>query len=371
MTPSPLQLKIAFAAISGMNLTLGRELLRLTGSEAEFFAMSETRLRYLTQSRARIYSADYRAQVLRRAADEEIFVGSNAVRPVYFTDDDYPRRLLECEDAPLMLYAAGGLDLNACHTVGIVGTRHATPYGRDWTERLVADLHERVGNTVIVSGLAYGIDIAAHRAALRAGAPTVAVMATGMQTIYPADHRADARDIVRSGGMLLTEYGHSEPIHKGNFVARNRIVAGLCDCVVVAESAEKGGALITANLAAGYNRDVFALPGRIADTYSAGCNALIAANVAALVSGADDIARAMGWPLTADTAADAAPCLPIELNPDEALIVDFLEQTDDASLAQLTAATGFAVSKLMSLLIDMEFRSLVLSMPGGRYRISR
>lgn len=370
MNPSTLQLRIAFASIGGMNLTLGRELLRLAGSEAEFFAMSETRLRYLTQSRAKIYSADYRNQALERAAAEELFIESNGVKPIYFTDDAYPRRLLECEDAPLMIYALGNLDLNDCRMVGIVGTRHATAYGKEFVDRLIGDLAATVEGVVIVSGLAYGIDIAAHRAALRENLPTLGVMATGLQTIYPADHRGDASRIVRSGGMLLTEYGHGEPIHKGNFIARNRIVAGMCDCLIVVESAEKGGALITAKLAAGYNRDVFALPGRITDTYSAGCNRLIGANVASLIHSAADVANAMGWQMKAVDNSAVAPQLPIELNPEEARIVDYLSQHDDASLNELTSATGFAVSKLMSMLIDMEFRGLTLSLPGGKYRLT-
>ncbi len=368
--PTPkLQYQIAFASIRGMNLTLGRELLRMVGCEREFFGLSETRLRYLTQSKARIYSDDYRARVFAEAVDEAIFIEANNLKPIYFTDPGYPRRLLECEDAPLMIYGCGNLDLNDCRMVGIVGTRHATPYGIDFTRRLVDELAEKVGNVVIVSGLAYGIDIAAHRAALRAQIPTVAVMATGLNTIYPAEHRADAMEIATHGGLLLTEYGHRTPVHKGNFVARNRIVAGLCDCIVVVESAEKGGALITANLGVGYNRDVFALPGRVGDTYSAGCNRLIAGSMAMLIRNAEDLCRAMRWPMR-PARDEEAPGLPLELNSDESQIVNFLEQNPDVSLAQLTAATGFGVGKLMSILIDLEFRGLVVALPGGRYQLN-
>lgn len=368
MTGAELLHKIAFSSIRGMNLTLARELLRLAGSEKEFFDMPESRLRYLTQSKARIYSADYRARALEEAAAEISFLESNKISALYFTDPRYPRRLLECEDAPAVIYTCGSLDLNELRMVGIVGTRHATPYGIEFTRRLVADLAEKVGNVAIVSGLAYGIDIAAHRAALAAGVPTIGVMATGLNNIYPADHRADARRIVSDGGLLITEYGHRTPVHKGNFVARNRIIAGLCDCIVIAESAEKGGALITANLAAGYNRDVFALPGRVSDPYSAGCNRLIANSAATLIRNVDDLCRNQGWPLNAPDEIPDSPQLPIELNSDEAQIVDFLTMNPDAGLQQLTAATGFTVSKLMSLLIDMEFRGLVLALPGGRYQ---
>lgn len=366
MNSSPEHYRLAMSFMRGMNLTVAREIIRLVGSEKEFFTASETRLRYITQSRSRIYSNDFRARALAMADAEEEFMARYGVRALHFSDPEYPARLLQCDDAPTVIYTIGELNLNECRTVGIVGTRHATHYGLDFTRRLIEELKERVNNVAIISGLAYGIDIAAHRAALRAGVPTVAVMATGLNSVYPADHRNDAQQMVAEGGLLVTEYGHNEPIHKGNFVARNRVVAGLCDCLVVAESADRGGALITANIAAGYHRDVMALPGRISDEYSAGCNRLIAGNLATLIRNAEDLCREMRW-ATDSSAAGQSPQLPIELNPDEATIVNFLERNDDASLPQLTAATGFSVSKLMSLLIDMEFRGLVMALPGGRY----
>ena len=362
--------RLAFASVRGMNVTLGRELLRICGSEREFFELSETRLRDLTQSAdAPIYAKTYRDAKLRAAETELLFVRSRSVAIRYFTDPDFPQRLLNCEDAPVLLYGSGDADLNRGHMIGIVGTRHATAYGIDFTRQLVGDLARQIETPVIISGLAYGIDIAAHRAALAAGIPTVAVMATGISTIYPADHRSAAVDIVRNGGMLLTEYTSKDYVHKGNFVARNRIVAGLSDCLVVSESASKGGALITANLAAGYNRDVFALPGRVADRYSAGCNRLIASSMAQLVTSANDVINAMGWSRLADPDAINHLALPLPLNPDEDLIVKFLEQNEDATLSQLTAASGLSVAKLMSMLIDMEFRGLLLSLPGARYRL--
>lgn len=365
---SRLHYQIAFASIRGMNLTLGRELLRMVGSEREFFALSETRLRYLTQSKARIYSDEYRARVLDESENEVNFIEANNIRPIYFTDNDYPHRLLECEDAPLMLYTCGTLNLNEHRMVAIVGTRHATPYGLDFTRKFVAELAEKVGNVAVVSGLAYGVDIAAHRAALAAGIPTIGVMATSLNSVYPTDHRNDAARIVSEGGLLVSEYGHATAINKGNFVARNRIIAGLSDCVVVVESAEKGGALITANLAMGYNRDVYALPGRVGDPYSAGCNRLIASSTAQLIRDIEDLCSAQNWPMRPTPAASDAPQLPIELNFDETQIVEYLGQNANATLAQLTAATGFSVSRLMSILIDMEFRGLVLALPGGRYQ---
>lgn len=351
-----------------MNVALGRELLRLCGTEEQFFKMSETELRNLTHSSAQIYTPEYRKQTLAKAEAEALFVRAHSVGTLYFTDAEYPQRLLECDDAPLMIYSSGKTDLNRCQAIGIVGTRHATPYGTDFTRRLVKELAAKLDNPVIISGLAYGIDIAAHRAALEAGIPTVAVMATGISSIYPAEHRASAVDIVRSGGMLLTEYSSGARIHRANFLERNRIVAGMSDCLIVSESAIKGGALVTARLASEYNRDVYALPGRIGDTYSAGCNRIISVGMARLLTGADDLIASMGW--TAKTAPDEPTqmSLPMALNPDEEKIVKYLETKDDASLAQLTSATGFPIARLMSMLIDMEFRGLILSLPGAKYR---
>jgi DNA processing protein len=216
--------------------------------------------------------------------------------------------------------------------------------------------------------LAYGIDIAAHTASLRHKVPTVAVLAHGLNTIYPASHRNVAADIARGGGMLVTDYRSIDAIHKGNFVARNRIVASLCDCLVVAESADKGGALITAGIADSYGRDVMALPGRTSDKYSAGCNRLISNNVAALVESADDIIKAMRW--TPKVEEGFQTTLSMELTAEEQAVVDYLSQHDEAQINQLCVALNSSVSKLMALLIEMEFKGLILTYPGGRYRLA-
>lgn len=366
MNSDELLYRLAFAGIRGNTLCLARELLRLCGSEQQFFDMPETQLRYLTQSRSAIYSREYRDKKLEAARQELRFIEAHNVRPLYFTDAEYPQRLTECDDAPVLLHTLGHTDLNNSRIISIVGTRHATIYGIDFTRKLVEEIAEKVENPVIASGLAYGIDIEAHRAAMRVGIPTVAVMATGITSIYPADHRSTAADMLKKGGMLLTEYTSQESIHKGNFVARNRIVAGMSDCLVVSESAEKGGALITAKLAFDYNREVFALPGRLSDRYSAGCNRLIASDMAQLTLGADSICKAMNWTIKPST--EHQPQLPMPMNSDEELIVKYLTDNQDARLEAITAATGFPVSKLMSMLIDMEFRGLVSALPGARYR---
>ena len=368
MDRQQLAYRIAFASVRGMNRTLAADLLARLGSEQAFFEESESRLRYISQSRSRIYAADYRLSLLEKARSEVDFIERNSIRTLYYTDAAYPATLTQCDDAPLMMYGLGDTDLNDCRMIGVVGTRHATPYGLDFTARLIEELAAMTPGLVVASGLAYGIDVAAHRAALRCGVPTVAVLAHGLNTIYPADHRSVAVEMIRKGGMLLSDYRSDEPVHKGNFVARNRIVAGMSHCLVVVESAERGGALITAGLAADYGRDVFAVPGRVSDTYSAGCNRLIGANAATLVRSASDVCMAMGWPIHSDSDPTDSAALPLPLNADEEAIVKFLHSSEDSMLAQIAVATGIGAGKLMSLLIDMEFRGLILSLPGGRYR---
>lgn len=221
---------------------------------------------------------------------------------------------------------------------------------------------------MIVSGLAYGADIAAHRAAVANNVPTVAVFGHGLEMVYPAAHRSDAAAIIKAGGSVLTEYHHSTPIHRANFLMRNRIVAGLSDCVIVVESAVKGGALATARIASQYGRDVFALPGRTSDIYSQGCNSLIASNVAGLVQSADDVISAMGWQAKPEEGDQQQ--MFVELSETEQLVVDYLRANSEAQINKLSVDTGLQMGRLMSVLVDLEFKGLILNYPGGRYRLA-
>ena len=219
----------------------------------------------------------------------------------YFTDDDFPHRLSGTPDGPVLIYHKGDVScLNADKMISVVGTRHATPYGIHFCDTLVRDVSERIADAVIVSGLAYGIDIAAHRAALSHGVPTIAVLAHGLNPIYPSQHRNDAVKILIEGGLLLPDYTSQAAMSRGNFLARNRIIAGLSDCTIVVESAEKGGAIVTAGISSSYNRDVFAVPGKVSDIYSAGCNNLIRRNTASLITCCDDMMKAMRWEMIGD-----------------------------------------------------------------------
>lgn len=357
--------RIAFAGFRNINLGVARHFASLGIGAEEFFTYPARRLAMLTGLREAYFDDDRRHEALEKAAAEARFVADNGIGMHYFTDDSYPRRMAECDDAPAMLFSFGKVEETA-HTIAIVGTRHCTAYGAEFTRRLVADLGKALDSVAIISGLAYGIDICAHRAALDAGIPTGAVLAHGLNTVYPADHRDDARRIARHGGFILTEYPSHAAIHRGNFLSRNRIVAALADVTVVVESDIKGGAMTTARIAAAYNRDVMALPGRVTDAYSRGCNELIARREAAIVRDAADIIEAMNW--SARPAEGEQPSLPF-LTDEQTRIVDFLKAHEGASANDMCAALGIPFPRLSAALFEMEMEDLLGALPGGRYCI--
>lgn len=368
MTDNALTYRVAFSSLRSLTPSLAGTILDRVGSEENFFAFTESQLSAVMGFSNRLFTFSVRGEALEKARDEVEFINANSISSIYFQSGQYPGRLLECDDAPLMLYGLGDCDLNHSRFISVVGTRHATAYGVDFVERFINELATLLPEKpVIVSGLAYGIDICANKAALKCGLPTVGVLAHGLNTLYPSQHRSVAVEMVRNQGMLLTDYRSSTPVHKGNFLARNRIVAGLSDALVVVESASKGGALVTARLASGYNRDVFALPGRISDRYSAGCNSLIASHMAALVTSASDFCSQMRWPVA--EADDAMPSLFPEVTPEEEAVMAVLTARGEATLADLSSRIDLPVARLMSMLIDMEFRALIISIPGGRYRL--
>ena len=368
MNIEDLTYRIAFSQIRGNNRIIAEELLLRIGTEKEFFNAPSRIIEMQIGKKSKIAEDSYRKQILEKAKNEIEFIKCNNITPIYFKDTNYPQRLLDCDDAPLMLYSLGDCDFNNSHVISIVGTRHATHYGVDMVERIIEDLAKRLDNIIIVSGLAYGIDIAAHRAALKHGIPTIAVLAHGLNTIYPAAHRNTAAEMVKKNGMLLTDYTSADSVHRGNFLARNRIVAGLCDCIIVAESAEKGGAIVTADIADGYHRDVLALPGRANDPYSQGCNKLIASGKAALITSAQDIINTMRWIAKPEEGEQCE--MFADLNEDEQKIINFISDNPLSSINEISIGIDTPISKLTSTLIDMEFRGLIVNYPGGRYDIS-
>lgn len=308
-------------------------------------------------------------EALSRAADELEFCRRHNIRPLALGTDDYPRRLAECPDAPAVVYYRGTADLDARHIVAVVGTRRITPYGKAHCERCCAELAEALPDALIVSGLAYGVDIHAHRAALDNRLDTVGVLAHGLDTLYPSSHRDTARDMLLHGG-LLTEYVAGVRPFAGNFVRRNRIVAGLADVTLVVESAEKGGALITAHLAADYNRTVCALPGRTDDEYSRGCLHLVRDHRAELVTGADDLMRLMNW----ETKQDAQP-VQLELfdgeTPEQAALIKALRTagSEGETAERLCVITNLPLAQVNATLFDLQMAAAVTLLAGGRYRL--
>ena len=309
---------------------------------------------------------------MKRAEFELKFMQEHQIRAITLNDDDYPQRLRECADAPIILYYKGNADLNQSKIISIVGTRQCTQYGIDLIRRFVSDLRRHCPEMLIVSGLAYGVDINAHRQALAQGYPTVAVLAHGLDHIYPYHHRDTAAQMLNHGG-LLTEFMTQTNADKPNFVRRNRIVAGLSDAVIVIESKSKGGGLITADIAQSYIRAVFAYPGAVGMSCSEGCNNLIRDNVAALISNADDFVRAMGW--QDETKRKEALSDGIErnlfpdLSPEESSIVKQLQQTNDLQLNILSVKTGTPIGHLTALLFQLEMKGVIKPLAGGMYHL--
>lgn len=359
---------IALASLRAFTPAIADEIVSRLGSVERFFSLPRAELAAILGSNTRVLDEEVRAKALAAARAEMEFITRTGVRCIPYTSPDYPERLLACDDAPLLLFQFGDTPLNFPSAIAIVGTRHATAYGVDFVNTLCSEwAGSLISPPVIVSGLAYGIDVAAHRSALSSGLTTVAVVAHGLNTIYPSAHRQTAAEMIGKGGALVTEYLSSDQIHRGNFLARNRIVAGMVDAVLVVESAEHGGALVTARLAADYSREVLALPGRVTDRYSRGCNNLISRSAAHLVNSASDIARIMGWKERQEEPADRSSLFPI-LSPEEELIVGMITSLGDASLNQLIAHINLPSYRLMSVLLDLEFRGIIARMPGGAYR---
>lgn len=363
---------MAFASIRGMGYELAQRILDVIPTEQEFFAMPERELKAMLGGRSKVWERGYRDEVLRKAQEELKFVEDKHIKVLYFRDDDYPQRLAHASDAPILLYTTGNCNLNAKHMISIVGTRRSTHYGANFVDTLVEDLSGMLKDElVIVSGLAYGTDINAHRAAIKHGVPTVGVQACGLNKIYPAEHRSDAAHMVQSGGAIVSDYTSQDEIHRGNFLARNRIIAALSDCTVVAESAERGGSLVTASIAASYSRDVFALPGRVTDEYSKGCNRLIMNNQAAAITCALDLVKAMRWETRELPVMGKELELFPQLTTEQQKIVDTLRKQGDLHINDLAGLMGLPIYRLMATLIELDTMGIIATLPGSRYTMKR
>ncbi|PNP96639.1 DNA-processing protein DprA [Hoylesella timonensis] len=309
---------------------------------------------------------------LHRAEIELQWDLENGVMPLCMNDENYPQRLRQCDDAPLMLFYKGNINLNQRRVICVVGTRRNTVYGEDLIRRFMRELRQLCPQLLVVSGLAYGVDIIAHRQALQNGYPTVGVLAHGVDYLYPARHKQTADEMVKKGG-LLTEFLTQTNADKVNFVRRNRIVAGISDACVVVESAAHGGGLITASLARTYNREVFAFPGNVGSQYSEGCNNLIRDNVAGLISNADDFVKSMNW--DDDVKLQRAQQVGIErqlfpdLSTEERRVVSALKKHNDLQINMLSVQADIPIAHLTAILFSLEMKGVLKALPGGMYHL--
>lgn len=302
----------------------------------------------------------------RLAEAELTFIEKYKIRTLFLTDEAYPKRLLNCYDSPTLLFYKGAADLNASRIVSIVGTRSSTDYGKSFTEKFIQDLAAQ--NVIIVSGLAYGIDAIAHKASLKNGLPTIGVVGHGLSKIYPSQHSELAKEMIAAGGGILSEFFHDTKPDKHNFPLRNRIVAGLSDATVIVESSVKGGSMITAKLADGYNRDVFAVPGRTTDKVSAGCNHLIKYNKAVLLTDADELLEVMGWKEKKTTPKKQRELF-IELSPEEQTVFNLLQQKEALHIDEINTGSGLSSSLVAAAILNLELQGVVQSLPGKMYKM--
>src|SRR5215203_1535802 len=301
-------------------------------------------------------------------AEEELkFIEKYKIQTLFLTDKDYPKRLLNCYDSPTLLFYKGTADLNASKIISIVGTRSNTEYGKQFTEKLVKDLSEQ--NITIISGLAFGIDAMAHKAALKHGLPTVGVVGHGLDKIYPSENSSLAKEMIKEGGGILSEFFSGTKPDKHNFPLRNRIVGGISDATVVVETNIKGGSMITGNLANAYNRDVFAVPGRTTDTKSCGCNHLIKYNKAILLTDADELLEVMGWKDKLKTKTKKQKELFIELTPEEKQVVQLLQAKELVSIDEINLSSGLSSSSIAAAILNLELQNVVASLPGKMYKL--
>lgn len=309
-------------------------------------------------------------EAIQHAQKELEFIEKHNIQLYYYKDTNYPYRLAQCVDTPLLLYGKGNIDVNPQHAVSVVGTRMPSERGKDWCKRFVLDLAAQVPNLTVISGLAYGIDVIAHKAAIEAGIPTIIIPAHGLDRVYPAVHRSVAVQSLDKGG-ILTEYTTGTEPERFNFVARNRIVAGMADAVVVVESKARGGSLITAQMAQDYNRDIFTVPGRPDDLCSAGCNQLIKQQKAQLIENAADLLSAMRWEEQANQPRQTTMMeMLYDLTPTQQQLINLLRDAENGMhINQLVMETQLAYGTVSAELMMMEIQEIVKSMPGGMWRV--
>jgi DNA processing protein len=362
-----LKYKLALSMLPGIGGVLARNLVSYCGSLEAVFSEPLKALKKIPGI-GEVNARRIKDKTVWEKVNRELeFVKKYKIDVHFYTDKSFPRRLKGCIDAPVLIYTKGNLNLNEEKVVSIVGTRNATDYGKRVVDELIHSFVERNYKILVVSGLAYGIDICAHRSALKYNIPTVAVIAHGLDLIYPSLHKETAKNILKTGG-LVSDFPSGTKIDPPNFLKRNRIIAGLADATIIVESAKKGGALVTADIASSYNRDVFAFPGRAEDVYSEGCNQLIRNNGATLIEGIDDLEYFMGWEVN-ENQQPVQSELFVELSQEEHKIVELLRGKGKMFIDQIAAEIGLPVSRISSILLNLEFKNILDALPGKMYKL--
>ena len=358
--------KIALTLIPGVGSVNGKSLVAYCGGVKSVFMEKKRALLKIPGIGEQTVNALTNHNVFERAEEELAYIEKNKIKCLFYLDKDYPIRLKQCHDSPIMLYYKGTADLNVPKVVAMVGTRKATEYGRDMCRKIIEGLQEH--NVLIVSGLAYGIDTWSHKAAMDSKLQTVGVLGHGLDRIYPFANRSLADKMTEAGG-LLCEYMSNTVPDRENFPMRNRIIAWMSDAVIVVEAGASGGALITAEIANSYNRDVFAVPGRIGDPHSEGCNKIIKINKAALIQTAKDVSYLLGWDEAKLQKKNIQRQLFVDLTPEEELIVNTLKEKGDLDVDTLLIETALLPSKAAAILLNMEFEGILRCLPGKVYRL--
>jgi len=367
MSETSLKHKIALSLIPGIGDINARKLVSHTGSVEGVFSEPYRSLIKIPGIGNNLAKYISEKSYMKTAEKEVEYVTNNNIKVFFYLDNDYPFRLRQCDDSPVTFYFTGCCDLNASRILSVVGTRNATMRGRELCEKIIGGLAVGHPDLIIVSGLAYGIDIASHKSALDKNLKTIGVLAHGFKTTYPSVHRSIAHEIVNNGA-LITDFVSDALPERNNFLKRNRIIAGLSDATLVVESGIKGGALITADIAASYNRDVFAVPGRPGDQWSAGCNSLIKNNKAALIESHEDIEYFLDWKPTGSS-IPVQRTLFNELDDSEKIIYENLNKNGEMNIDHLCQTIDIPVYKLSSILLQMEFNGIIKCYPGNLYRI--
>ncbi|NEU08105.1 DNA-protecting protein DprA [Flavihumibacter sp. R14] len=359
--------QIALTLIPGVGDISARNLLSYCGTPEEVFKSKVSSLTTIPGIGPVTARAIKQYQCFDRAEKEIRFIEKFKIRPLFISDQSYPARLRNCADAPLLLYFKGNVDLNAQKVLSVVGTRNATEYGKEICRQLIADI--AVHNPLIVSGLAYGIDGITHKECVKNSVETVGVLGHGLDRIYPAEHRALAEKMLHCGG-LISEFPSSTNPDRENFPKRNRIIAGIADATIVVEASIKGGALITAELANSYNRDVFAYPGKINEEFSAGCNFLIKSNRANLISRVADLEYMLGWNGINEGDKKKQLSLALNLSKEEQVIADILHDKEGLAIDELAIQSRMTQSKLAVTILGLEMQGIIISLPGKHYKLA-